>query len=507
MAAALAAMAGIVPAAALAWTGEALPLGVYWAHDVASARPGEAVLLHRTIDGTFATVRPVGAEPEPTQQLDHGWNFYPTLDASPAGGAVAAWYNEDDVEIRVAERPPQGGAFALSVAVPGGRSDYSYGQPLVRVNERGDAIVVYLAETAGELQQVRALYRPAGGEFGAPEAVSTLAPWGTVVPRDVAVAPDGRAVVGFVQAGTAHVAVRPPGGPFAPAQSVGGTADEHSWQSPRVGIDAAGDVVVAWLEIGPADLTGPVRVAFRRAGEATFGAPRESGVRASDLGRLALGVSDAGELVLVVEAESSNPDGVSTHLEGLHVLMGNARAGRLSAPQRITDGWGSYPSLGMNARGDAVVAWDDCCPLAVRARRRAPLEGFGRIEDLRPPIEFEGTRGGIVVRTTDVDERGNARVTYEDFEEDRTYLATADPFVETDPPPVAALGDFVAPVLTDPPPSEGDVTPTADSGGGGSLPPPAPPPPVRPFAWPAAADRAAPRLSVRLGRTLSGGRR
>ena len=508
-------MLAALPGAPHGWERETLPPGTYWAHDVASAGPGEAILLHRTIAGTFATVRRHGEDPEDTQQLDSGWNFYPTLDASPLGGAVAAWYNEDETRIRVAERPPTGGSFAQAAAVPGGPSNYSYGQPLVRVNARGDAIVVYLATTGG-LQQVRALYRPAGGEFGEPENVSTPAPWDSVFPRDVALAPDGTAVVGFVQAGRANAALRPAGGTFGPAQAIGGAADEHSWQSPRVGIDAAGNAVIAWLEMG-GDLTGPVRVAFRAAGTPVFGVPRETGLTTSDLGRIRLAVSDPGEIVLLVEAESSNGDGESWHMDGLRAVMGNAGTGALGSPGLVAPSGGSYPQMAMNGRGDAVVAWDVCCPLAVRARRREPREPFGPAEDLQPPIELTGPRGGIAIREADVDERGNARVTFEDFEEDLTYLATSEPFAVTDPPPVDALGAFVSPVVVaDPPPEDG--VPAGEEGSfeetvapSSSAPPPPmtppPPPPARSVPQGApAADRDAPVVTVRVGRVVKGAR-
>ena len=498
------------PAQAQTWSRTTLPSEVYWAHDVASTGIGESVLLHRTIDGTFATPYPFGAQAGSRQQLDSGWNFYPTVDASAAGGAVAAWYDEDEVQIRVAERPASGGEFTVTRSVSGGRSDYSYGHPLVRVNERGDAIVVYLAEVAGGTQQVRALYRPASGEFAPSEPVDAVAPWSTAYPRDVALAPDGTAVVGVVRAGAAHVAVRPPSGPFAPPVRVSSSAPEHSWQSPRVGIDAFGDIVVAWLEEAPSNDTGPVRVAFRRAGEAAFGPPQETGLRATSYGRIELGVSAVGEVALLVEAQTTNPYG-GTHLEGLHVAMGNALVGKLGPEQAITDIWGSYPSFAMNARGDAVVVYDECCPMAVRTRRRAPLTGFGPVEDVQPPIHFEGSRYGIIARDADVDEFGNARVTYEDGELDEAYLATALPFVDVEPPAVPELGDLISSVLAVLPQPDDPILPEVVSD-----PPVAgfvPPPPALPLrassraAPPVVADRAAPALTLRVAGALARGRR
>lgn len=510
---ALSALLGAGPAQAQQWSRATLPDEVYWAHDVASAGIGESILLHRTIEGTFASVRPLGSPPQAPQQLDGGWNFYPAIDASAAGGAVAAWYNEDTGEIRVAERPASGGPFTVTASVGGGRGDYSHGQPFVAVNERGDAIVVYLAEAAGE-QQVRALYRPANGVFGSPEAVGESAPSSSAYPRDVALAPDGTAVVGFIRAHRAHVAVRPPSGPFEPAEPFGATARDHSWQSPRVGIDAVGDVVVAWLEDVPENGTGPVRAAFRRAGQQVYGPPQETGLRASEVARIELGVSAVGEVVLLVEAETTNPYG-GTRLEGLHVAMGNALIGRLGPEQAITDIWGSYPSFAMNARGEAVVAYDQCCPMAVRARRRLPLGGFGPVEDVQPPITFEEARYGITVRTADVDEFGNARVTYEDGELDETYLATSLPFVDVEPPAVPSLGDLIAPVLGAlPSPEEPDLPEPEISGA--VPPPPLPPPPPPPAPGPGwavgpsplrLADRSAPVVRVRVAGTLAGRRR
>ncbi len=488
------------------WSRTTLPSEVYWAHDAASTGPAEALLVHRTTAGTFATPHLVGGEPQPGQQLDSGWNFYPTVDASAAGGAVAAWYSEDAEEIRVAQRPVGAQRFERVAAVSGGRSDYSYGQPLVAVNDRGDAIVVYLAAVAGG-QELRALYRPAGGAFGAPETIGETAPWSSMYPRGVALSPDGTAVVGLVRDRRAQVAVRPPAGPFGEPEQLGGTVPEHSWQAPQVGIDAAGDVVAVWLEGAGPNTAGAVRIAFRRVGQATFGAPQETGIEAHEYGRIRLGVSAVGEVVLVVEASTTNPHG-GTHIEGLHAVMGNAGLGRIGRPAALTGIWGSYPSFAMNSRGDAVVVYDECCPMAVRAQRRLPLTGFGPVEDLQPPIEFEGSRGGIIVRTADVDELGNAWATYEDGELDETYLSRSLPAITDEPPAVPPLEDLISAVIGATPRPDPELPPlvTPPAGDVVVVPPPAAPPmeALRPRAIP---DRVAPRLRLSAAPRLRGRRR
>lgn len=374
-------------------------------------------------------------------------SFFPSVDGSIAGGAVAAWYREDVQEVRIAELHPGERRFGSPHSATASGGNFSYGRPIVRVNERGDSIVVYLSGAGELLHWVVARYRPAGGRFGPPERVAGPAAADRIYPRDAALGVDGTAIVSLVQDGRAGIATRPPDGTFGAAEPIGEPLPEHSWRSPQVGIDASGNVVAAWLEGAPVNDTGPVKLAFRRAG-ATFGSPVDTGLRATDHGRIGLGVSRIGEVVLTVEASTTNPYG-GTHIEGIHAVTGNSLTGRIRTSRALTGIWGSYPSFAMNARGDAVIVWDECCPMALRARRRAPHVGFGPVVEVQPPIEVTQPRGGRWALDADLDLFGNAQAAWVDSEpEPREYFLGADgPLIDVEPPEPDPLGDSIPPVL------------------------------------------------------------
>jgi hypothetical protein len=202
-------------------------------------------------------------------------------------------------------------------------------------------------------------------------------------------------------------------------------------------------------------------------------------------------------------------------IDGLHALYASARTGAVGEPVALTGLWGGYPSFSMNARGDAVAVWDECCPMALRSRRRAPVGSFGPVEDVQPPIQFEGSRGGRWTLAAHVDAFGNARAAWLDSEPDPidTFVGEDGPLISQQPPEVVWSGDELAPVL---PPEPGGVDPDGggDPGGGEPvgelpvppqvsppspmLPPPAPPPPARSLR--ARADAAPPVVRLRVGR-------
>jgi hypothetical protein len=430
------------------------------------------------------------------------WNMT-GVDGSPLFGAVAAWAGGGLHIAQVAA-----GASAIEMVatdLAGTPGDYSYGRPIVRFGPAGDVAVVYLASTE-DGQQIMARIRPAGGEWAASEAVTPPSPGDSVIARDVAIANDGTVVVGVSVAGRARVAMRRPGEAFVLGEPLGEPLPEHSWNVPRVGVDGGGTVVAAWLEGAPINDTGPVKIAFRPPGADAFGTPQDSGMRATDSGHIALGVSMPGEVVLLVEASTSNPNG-GTHLEGLQAAMGLTHLQRLGKPGLLTGIWGSYPWFDMNARGDAVVVWDECCPMALHSRRRLPLGGFGPVVDVQPPIEFEGSRNGRWSLGAHLDDLGTAHATWLDSARNpAAYFVGADgPLLDAGLPEVGDVGETIAPVLDgvalDDPLPEPPRPEIPEPPAGVPQPPVPAVAPLIPAAVPkavaAAADRVAPRLSVR----------
>lgn len=127
------------------------------------------------------------------------------------------------------------------------------------IDRAGDAVVVYLDGTT-----VEAAFRPAGGIFGPAQA---LAPDGDM-PR-VAMAGDGTAFATWTTQGTVSVAVAAPGGAFGPAQTLGSAfgASVSSLPAASVVANAQGDAAVVWI-----DGAGSI-VAARRRPAAAFEAP------------------------------------------------------------------------------------------------------------------------------------------------------------------------------------------------------------------------------------------
>lgn len=459
--------------------------------DATSSGIGQSVYVYPSDPGpaVHASVQDFGAALDPPQTLGSG--YYPRTDGSLLGGVVAAWWDGADVE--VAELKPGDRTFGAPFAVPGASSGYSFEEPKVSVGDDGTAAVAFL-EPDDTGQHVSVIVRPPRGTFGAPERVSASYDATRVDATDLVVGPNGTIVLGYAANGHAFAAVRSPDGHWAQPEQLG-TQFDPAWFMPQVGVDALGNVAAAWAGWDGGDGVAPVQVSIKHPG-APFGAPHDSGIAMMDYGRIEMAVSAVGELVLVVEAQTNNPYG-GTHLEGVHAVYGNLPAGKLGPPADIgPDFWASYPHVGWNSRGDVVVVWDRCCPMRLEARRRAPLSSFGPIADIAPPISFEGTRHGRWTLDADVDEFGNARMSYVDSEPDpqQVFAASDGPGIFDEPPKVPDLGDFLADVL---PP----------------LPPP-PPPPVTapqlpPIVPPIGVPAPAPLklgLRVAIERRLQGGR-
>ena len=500
------AVAVAAPPAAADW--DAVPIdGDYTQAVVAPTGPGSAVAVTSGPAANGLGVHHAriirDGQAGPVQADLPGRAYFNMLsgDGSASHGAVVAWTATD--ALHVAEAGRDDDELQPVLALPASPGDYSYGRPRVAVGAHGDAAVLYLTrdrETRDE--QVMAVVRPADEGWGEPEPVGPSNRSGDSYARSVAVSPDGTVVVGLVRDGRARVATRSPGGPFSLSEPIGEPLPEHSWESPRVGIDALGNVAVAWLEGAPINDTGPVRVAFRPHGADRFSAPQDTGLEATGLARITMGVSALGEVVLVLESARSNRSYDVVTLQGIAAVFGSTILGRLGEPRTIAPD-GDYPSVDVNDRGDAVAVWDECCPLALRARRRPVLGSFGPPVDVAPPIEFEGTRSGRLALDADVDDRGNARTVWVDGEPDPPafFVGSDGPSLLDLLPDPGPLGDLIAPVLPLDPTPDPEPSPTADPD------PPHVPAPDLPLPFRAsvaspkhpqrlAGDRVAPKVTV-----------
>jgi hypothetical protein len=459
--------------------------------------PGETLVLYTAadVDQRAQVIR--GGVALPSQDLpDPGyWNNL-ALDGSPVHGAVAAWATHGVV--RVAQIAPGEDQMTVVREVAAAWANYSYGRPVVQMGPGGETVVAYVGTLPGEDgARVMALVRDGQGEWSEPLPVTPLGPTDSRFATSAAVAPDGTVVVGAPVDRTARVAVRPPGGRFTLSEPLGEQLPEHPWNGPRVGVDAAGTVVAAWLEGAPLHEVGPIKIAFRPPLAEKFAPPQATGLQATDVDRIALGVSTAGEVVLMAEAGEDNPSGGWYKL-GVFAAYGLTHLQRMAPAARISDEWFAFhPSFDMNARGDAVVVWDECCPMTLKGRRRAPLTPFGPLFDAAEPIVFEGWRGGRWMVDADMDAFGNARGAWYDSEVSRWYAGGDGPLLDAPLPEVGAVGDVIPPVL----PRAPEPTPGSPAGGPG--PGPTEVPPLIPQPVPAGqtgglltADRRAPEVSL-----------
>jgi hypothetical protein len=317
--------------------------------------------------------------------------FEPGVAIGADGSEVLVWLDQGGVESAV--RAPGDASFGSTQnvappAAPGG------GVSRLQVAQVPGAETVALwarAEPGADEDRIEWSARPPGGTFGPIHQVSTtgLPADHRTVELNAAGAANGEVVLAWAGEGTEpdgrhgfriFASIRPAGGEFgdpAPLGAVGGL-------SPDVAVAPDGAAVVAWLE-GGGSLPGAVREARRPAG-AGFG-PAHTLERKNEAGLaqpfVATGVG--GETVAVWYRR----DGRTKVLHFAVRRAADERFGRIGtlgeAPTR------RY-ALGGGLGGDVAAIWDgreDSQPL-MRVRRRVPGHGFGPV--IRLTHASEGTR-------------------------------------------------------------------------------------------------------------------
>jgi hypothetical protein len=399
--------------------------------------------------GVISRTGPASGIRSAIQLLGDSAGSFPTVAADAEGRAIAAWYDDTDRSIRVSMGGTATQPFAAPAILAAGSASGNQFSPDLAVSPDGSAAVLFAADGL-DGRRVYVSVRSPGGGFGpAAEVAPTVGDFDPQLPTSVAINDRGETVIGYQQSAVAHVAVRTPGpaGTWLPAEAVGAPKIGYSWGLPEVGIDWSGGVVAVWEE-GGVNIWGGgdaltaiarIKAAFRPPG-GTFGATQDLGIYTSDRENPTLGVSAAGEAIVV--ARQVTPvagDGIVG--QPLVVLSGSTVLGRFDAPRPLSAGAEeSDPQLAMNARGDAVVTTlEECCPTRLLVRRRGPFAGFYRPQDLHanPPSVF--TAGHVT--DVDVDQLGNAAVTWTDSAQH------PDAYVSSDGPPLTS-----APYVTTPDP-------------------------------------------------------
>ena len=482
--------------------------------DLTYTRPGELLAVFGRMEGgpptIVAATKAAGAAEFGEAQVLDAHSYLAQVEGDGGGGAVAAWYREGGLPAhRIAIKEP-GRPFGEPVTYPGDGGDYSESRPRVAVNRRGDAIVVFNQEHPDGGERIWAAYRPAGGEFGPREPVHVPDGGAVQVPRDVAISPTGEAVIAWLENGVTHVATRPPNGPIGAPQAYGEPCADHCWRLPQVGVDALGNAALIYFDGTGGDYPlGPVHLAFRRAGD-KFGKPIDLGITTGASDNPHLAVSALGEMVIAIEDVRDNPYGGAT-IYALRAAFG-LTAGQVVGPFGVVREWTySHSQMGMNQRGDTVLAWDardeskESWPLVLSAARKLAAGSFVPESRVVGPIEIPpGGRGGLAADDVAVDAFGNAAILWRDFEPRPTLNSVSEdgPIIAVEPPEVE-LWELIPPLFEE---ILGAVPP--------KLPPvDIPPPPAVPLppielsgATATPADRRPPALRVRPAGVLESGR-
>jgi PKD domain len=274
-------------------------------------------------------------------------------------------------------------------------------QARVATNARGDSVAAWLSSEGSETV-FRAALRPAGGQWGASEALTHSGLPGSISSVEVGIDDGGRAVAVWTDSQPTGVTVRsstysggvwsaskalsPPNeeaaGPTlavnangdavaawhskvganyivraATRVAAGGWSSVHTISSavsadafvPRAAIDGHGDAVVVWQENGAGNRS--IAAATRHAG-APWAAAKTLSSPVRDSTRPKVAVDAAGDATAIWDSSSGYGYGI------ICSAAGSAVSGDWNLPKDVGfAGQSSRPQIAMNLAGDAVVAW------------------------------------------------------------------------------------------------------------------------------------------------------
>lgn len=222
---------------------------------VALSDAGEAVTIWTGSELALRySIRPPGqgfgaAQPMPGGQVGSSPGD-PTLDEDPVGDLVAGWTAGSPRTVRYARKAP-GGGFADAALVPGDSGTGPAQDPDVAVDPQGNAIMVWDRSNGGP-STIRWAFAPAGQPFGPAQAI-TDASFGGFMP-DVEVDAQGNAVVVWIGTSAGNQVVRfsrrPAGGTFGPPASVPGQPASGAFVEPvpQLAVDPEGRATALWVQ-------------------------------------------------------------------------------------------------------------------------------------------------------------------------------------------------------------------------------------------------------------------
>jgi Divergent InlB B-repeat domain len=312
---------------------------------------GDATALWTRSDGLHliaqAAERPVaGAWSAPVDLSGASGNAEsPTVAVDPAGDAVAAWKQRlaGSEAIETAYKPA-GGAWGAPEAVEFGSAVVE--TPAVAIDEAGHAVLVWRQGVGGN-HVIFATSRPAGGSWASPLAISSSAL--DAAAPDVAMSPDGTAVAAWQSSSGATSVVEtntlPLGGSWTGEEAI--SAPATVTEPPHVVADATGNFSAIWSRSG----TGLVAEVAARPAAGGWQAPEQVSTPALEAHAPQLAVDSAGDAV----AAWYRFDGSVGSVEGTNRVAG----GPWAAPVRLSPigAEAEAPQVAMSPAGVAQVVW------------------------------------------------------------------------------------------------------------------------------------------------------
>jgi hypothetical protein len=269
----------------------------------------------------------------------------PTVAVDPAGDAVAAWKLRlaGSEAIETAYKPA-GGVWGAPEAVEFGAAVVE--TPALAIDEAGDAVLVWRQGVGGN-HVILATSRPAGGSWASPLAISSSAL--NAEAPDVAMSPDGTAVAAWQSSSGATSVVEtnslPLAGPWTGEEAISMPATVT--EPPHLVANESGDFFAIWSRSG----TGLVAEVATRPAGGGWQAPEQISTPALEAHAPQLAVDTAGDAV----AAWYRFDGSVGSVEGTSLAAG----GSWTTPVRISPlgAEAEAPQVAMSTAGVAQVVW------------------------------------------------------------------------------------------------------------------------------------------------------
>ncbi len=328
---------------------------------VAMDEAGDTVALWERQSGSIATNVQVSTRSPGTgftAPLDLSSNSTePQVAMTPGGEALAAWRHFDGTDYVIqAATAATGGAFSAPVEVSSAETTTALQGLQLAINATGEAVLAWVQKDPSSPDpnqfSVLASVRPAGGSFSAPAIVSPqpLSVGDKAQSPRVAIDAGGDVtVVWDYFDGTNWViqaAVRPPAGAFSTPVSL--TADGENASAPAVAMDAAGDAIALWSRSDGANIR--VEASTAPAG-GSFSAPAALSEAGEDAGSPQVAMAPGGAATAVWVSKNGGESWIaqasSGSIAGFPTPLNLSEAG-----QSAFD-----PELAMNAAGAASVVW------------------------------------------------------------------------------------------------------------------------------------------------------